>query len=117
MDLLLKVNTGRVTPAMLADAMARHYAAHVVAYGYTIFVPKHHFMLHLPRQIAQFKFMVACWVHERKHNIVKRWGRPAVHGQAAELRSESARRMHTSSHVLVERAIAEAVLAGGRASM
>ena len=41
MDLLAQVNTGRVTPAMLAHAIAMHYAAHVVAYGYTIFLPKH----------------------------------------------------------------------------
>ena len=65
MDLLLQVNTGCISPAMLADAMARHYAAHVVAYGYTIFVPKHHFMLHIPRQLARFGFLIACFVHER----------------------------------------------------
>ena len=76
MDLLLKVNTGCISPAELADAMARHYAAHVVAYGYTIFVPKHHFMLHIPRQLARFGFLIACFVHERKHKIAKRWAVP-----------------------------------------
>ena len=75
-DLLLEVNTGWINPAMLADDMARHCPAHAVAYGYAIFVPKHNFMLHLPRQIAQLKFLVACWVHERKHKIVKRWAVP-----------------------------------------
>ena len=54
MDLLLEANTGRVTPAMLADAIARHYAAHIIAYGYTLWVPKHHFMLHIPRRLAIF---------------------------------------------------------------
>ena len=53
MDLLLRVNTGCISPEMLGDAMARHYAAHVEAYGYTLFVPKHHFMLHIPRQLAR----------------------------------------------------------------
>ena len=71
MDLLVHVNSGRVTPAMLADAIAAHYAAHVVAYGYTLFVPKHHYMLHMPDQLARFKFLVSCFVHERKHKIVK----------------------------------------------
>ena len=56
--------------------MARHYAAHAVAYGYTLFVPKHHFMLHIPRQLARFGFLVACFVHERKHKIAKRWAVP-----------------------------------------
>ena len=71
MDLLLGVNTGCISPTMLAYAMARHYAAHVVAYGYTIFVPKFHFMLHIPEQLDRFKLLVACWVHERKHKIIK----------------------------------------------
>ena len=30
MDLLVEVNTGCISPAMLADAMAKHYAAHVI---------------------------------------------------------------------------------------
>ena len=80
MDLLMQVNTGRVTPAMLADAVARHYAAHLVAYGYKLFVPKHHFMLHLPGQIARFKMLIACFVHERKHKTVKRWAVPMCTG-------------------------------------
>ena len=54
LDLLSQVHTGNVTPAMLADALAIHYAAHVEAYGYTLFVPKHHYMLHIPAQLAKF---------------------------------------------------------------
>ena len=76
MDLLLQANTGCISPAMLADAMAKHYAAHVIAYGYALFVPKHHFMLHIPRQLAMFAFLIACFVHERKHKIAKRWAAP-----------------------------------------
>ena len=76
MDLLVRVHTGRVTPAMLADAMAIHCAAHVVAYGYILFVPKHHYMLHIPAQLAKFKMLVQCFVHERKHKIVNRWAVP-----------------------------------------
>ena len=76
MDLLCECATGLVTPAMLADAMALHYAAHVAAYGYTLFVPKHHYMLHIPAQLAKFKFLVQCYVHERKHKILKRWAVP-----------------------------------------
>ena len=114
MDLLLQANTGRVTPNMVTYAMARHYAAHVVAYGYKLFVPKHHFMLHLPRQLARFSFLIACFVHERKHKVAKRW---VVHCQAAELRSNSARRVHDGTRKRVGRSIAETVLAGSRASI
>jgi hypothetical protein len=76
LDLLSQVHTGHVTPKMLADALAIHYAAHVVAYGYTLFVPKHHFMLHIPAQLRKFKMLILCYVHERKHKIVKRWAVP-----------------------------------------
>ena len=41
-------------------------------------------------------------------------GRPHVHCQARGLRTESARRLHTDPHAIVERAIVEAVLAGCR---
>ena len=73
MDLLTSASTGSVTPEMLADAIARHYAAHLAAYGYSVWKPKHHFMMHIPSQLQQFKFLVACFVHERKHKTVKRW--------------------------------------------
>ena len=65
---------------MLADAMARHYAAHVAAYGHTLFVPKFHYMLHIPTQLATFGFLIACFAHERKHKIVKRWAVPLATG-------------------------------------
>ena len=69
MDLLIQTNSGRVTPAMLAAAIAAHYTAHIIAYGYTIWVPKHHFMMHIPRQLTLFKFLVACFVHERNTKL------------------------------------------------
>ena len=76
LDLLSQVHTGRVTPAMLAAALAIHYAAHVIAYGYTLFVPKHHYMLHIPRLLAKFTMLIMCYVHERKHKVLKRWAVP-----------------------------------------
>ena len=83
-DLLLKVNTGRINSRMLAHALARHYAAHIIAYGYTLFKPKHHFMLHIPEQLKHFKFLISCFVHERKHKIVKRWAIPMCTGNNAK---------------------------------
>ena len=64
MELLVAVNTGKVTPAMLADAIAKHYTAHVIAYGYTLWIPKHHYMLKIPRQLDTFKFLVTCYACE-----------------------------------------------------
>ena len=76
LELLSRVHTGLVTSEMLAKGLATHYAAHVVAYGYTLFVPKHHYMLHIPRQLAKFTMLLTCYVHERKHKVVKRWAVP-----------------------------------------
>ena len=50
----------------------------MIAYGCTIFMPKHYFMLHIPKQLERFKFLVACWVHERKHRIIT----PRTHTQS-----------------------------------
>ena len=76
LDLLSQVITGRVTPAMLADALVIHYKAHWIAYGHTLFVPKHHYMLHIPAQLQRFKTLVLCYVHERLHKGAKRWAVP-----------------------------------------
>lgn len=76
LDMLSQVHTGRVTSEMLADGMTKHYAAHVVAYGYTLFVPKHHYMLHIPAQLSRFKMLILCYVHERKHKVLKRFAVP-----------------------------------------
>ena len=100
---------------MLADAMARHYAAHVAAYGHTLFVPKFHYMRHIPTQLATFGFLIACFVHERKHNR-ETMGSPAGNMQQREVRSDSDRRMHNGTHAFIERAVVEAVFARHRAS-
>ena len=76
LELLSRVHTGLVTSEMLAKGLATHYAAHVVAYGFTLFVPKHHYMLHIPRQLAKFTMLIMCYVHERKHKVLKRWAVP-----------------------------------------
>ena len=37
------------------------------------FVPKFHWLLHLPDHLQRFGMLVTCWVHERKHKAVKRF--------------------------------------------
>ena len=34
---------------------------------------KFHWLLHMPSHIAKFNFLISCWVHERKHRIIKRY--------------------------------------------
>ena len=34
---------------------------------------KFHWLLHMPSHIVKFSFLISCWVHERKHRIIKRY--------------------------------------------
>ena len=34
----------------------------------------------MPQQLASFKFLITCFVHERKHKIAKRWALPLCTG-------------------------------------
>ena len=42
------------------------------SYGESHFLPKHHFCLHLPRQLETHGLLCSCFVHERRHKIMKR---------------------------------------------
>ena len=35
--------------------------------------PKFHWPIHLPKQLEQWRFLLSCYVHERKHRMVKRY--------------------------------------------
>ena len=64
---------GTVTPKTLrqrAEIFLRKFAA---AFGTKIMAPKFHWLLHFWVQYRTFKRLVACWVHERKHRMVKRY--------------------------------------------
>jgi hypothetical protein len=60
-------------PGVYIEPNVCHYAAARAHDGYTLFVPKHHFMLHIPAQLAKFTMLIMCYVHERKHKILKRF--------------------------------------------
>lgn len=64
---------GTVTSDQLMDAMLCHLRLHQVAYGVSRWKPKMHWCLHLPEQLHRWKFLVACFTHERKHKEVKRY--------------------------------------------
>ena len=46
------------------------------AYGAEQMRPKHHYVLHLPIQLAKHGFLVATMTMERKHRVLKRYLRP-----------------------------------------
>ena len=55
----------------LEAALSEHLRIFVTTYGEDSVKPKHHYMLHLPLQIARDGILLDCFVQERKHKIIK----------------------------------------------
>ena len=47
------------------------FRLHVEAYGCGLVKPKHHYMLHLTKQAESDGIYLDCFVHERKHQVIK----------------------------------------------
>jgi len=73
LDLLSMVPLGLVSPFMLRQAV-KSLLELCLAAGWRLFLhPKFHWLVHLPRHLEQFGCLPTCWVHERKHRMVKRY--------------------------------------------
>ena len=75
-SLLSVVNTGSISPSALGDAIMRHLHAHKAAYGETLWKPKTHWSVHLPRQLLEHGKLLGCFLMERKHRVLKRFAEP-----------------------------------------
>ena len=73
--LLQAVKTGTVSAATLMAAITTHLTLYVACYGDDAARPKHHYALHLPDMLDRFGFLLATFVHERKHRLVTRYTR------------------------------------------
>jgi len=85
MELLLQLVTGYVTPEELHKSIHRHLQLHLEAYDGQWWHPKHHMALHLPMMLARFGYLVSCFVHERKHRLIKRYLRDRLNTTSYEL--------------------------------
>ncbi len=65
---------GKVSPKRLHKAILKHLKKFQEVYGLEAWVPKFHLSLHLPQMLQQFDVLLACFVMERKHKEVKRFG-------------------------------------------
>lgn len=63
-----------VSPEQLSAAMLNWLQKHTHAYGDDFKKPKSHYALHLSDMLRHRKFLCACWVHERHHKVIKRYG-------------------------------------------
>jgi len=72
-DLLLMVPRGNVDPCTLHVAVTDFMAAVVMAFSVECLTPKFHQLQHLARQLFLHLMLLSCWVHERKHNMLKQY--------------------------------------------
>ena len=72
-DLLYAIMHGGEIPADdLYQRIALYLIAFKKAYGTLSFRPKHHYALHLAQMLRLHGFLHSCWVHERRHQNVRR---------------------------------------------
>ena len=74
-ELLGQVRRGVVQPADLMVAIKGHLERYASVYGNDAVRPKHHYALHLPDMLRRFGMLFSCWVHERRHRLVKQYTR------------------------------------------
>lgn len=72
-DVLLAVRQGTHTADQLARAIEKYVKKHQAAFGTSVWVPKYHYLQHLPSQIMKQKVVIGCFVHERKHRVAKKF--------------------------------------------
>lgn len=58
----------------VSTCIKTHLNLRLRAYGHACFQPKCHFSMHIPQFMRRSKKVLSCWVHERKHRELKRYG-------------------------------------------
>lgn len=73
LDLFVALSRGaRVSHAELSAAIMHHLRLHKACYGTKVWTYKFHMATHLPDMYQKFG-LLSCFVHERKHKVVKRF--------------------------------------------
>ena len=72
-DLMYAVSRGKILPQQLQDAVELFLDAYSTAFGVDHMTPKFHWLLHFPKSLRDSGTLVACFVHERKHRMLKRY--------------------------------------------
>jgi len=73
LDLLVFVARGNVSWQQLNTAIDTFLKACITAGWRSYMHPKFHWTIHLVRELQKFGMLLTCWVHERKHKMVKRY--------------------------------------------
>ena len=73
LDLLVASAHGVVTPEQVRAAVDAFLRACLKAGWQQFMHPKFHWTIHLHIELRNFGMLLTCWVHERKHRMVKRY--------------------------------------------
>lgn len=73
LDLLCSQQHGCVTGRQMCDVIDKFLWSCVRARFRNFMHPKFHWTIHFAIELQRFGFLLTCWVHERKHRMVKRF--------------------------------------------
>ena len=71
LDMLQNLKKGIGSPTELAKVIKQHMASFLAVYTPEDAKPKHHFLVHIPAQVARDGLLLDCFVLERKHQMLK----------------------------------------------
>ena len=74
LDTFVSGKKQQVQKANAAPKLKAFIEAHIAVYGYQFIKPKHHFVWHNVLHMKSSQVVLDCWVHERKHQSLKRLG-------------------------------------------
>ena len=77
-DCFTAIARGVVSPDLLRSAIHIFLTRFIAAWGWGEFTPKMHWLLHYAKELARHGMLLACFVHERKHKVVRRYGTPVL---------------------------------------
>ena len=95
LECLANVARGKVPPAELQRRVEAFLQAFARAWDMDL-KPKFHWMHHYAQRLEQWGVLIACFVHERKHKLVRRYGNEVTDPRVYEL---SVVRELTAHHV------------------
>ena len=78
------VGRGHVTPVQLQTAVEHYLKIFSDVFGFEPFFPKMHWLLHYWRELRTHGTLLACFVNERKHKIIRRFANPTVNTSTLE---------------------------------
>ena len=87
LDMLKELSTAN--PDTLQRAICDHLNRRLIAHGPTEFQPKCHFSIHIPLFLKGHTRVMSCWVHERKHRELKRYGTQSANSNRKSIAYEA----------------------------